>query len=86
VGSVDALRCIAWGGRALVVGFAGGAIEQVRALAPCRGVESIPDHPSWHLRFHDIISSHSTSSFSRTSLLSASSGVLTLVRRSLVTR
>jgi len=32
-GSADALRCIAWGGRALVVGFAGGAIEQVRALS-----------------------------------------------------
>jgi threonine dehydrogenase-like Zn-dependent dehydrogenase len=29
MGSVDALKCIAWGGRALVVGFAGGAIEQV---------------------------------------------------------
>ncbi|KAI0293889.1 NAD-P-binding protein [Multifurca ochricompacta] len=25
----DALKCIAWGGRALVVGFAGGAIEQL---------------------------------------------------------
>jgi len=27
---VDALKCIVWGGRALVVGFAGGAIEKVR--------------------------------------------------------
>ena len=38
--SVDALKCIAWGGRALVVGFAGGAIEQVRTLSCCRGYRS----------------------------------------------
>ena len=30
----DSLKCIAWSGRALVVGFAGGAIEKVR-IAPC---------------------------------------------------
>jgi hypothetical protein len=29
--SVDCLKCIAWKGRAVVVGFAGGAIEQVDA-------------------------------------------------------
>jgi hypothetical protein len=51
VGSVDALKCIAWGGRALVVGFAGGAIEQVRTLSCWKDVETIPDHPSRHLRF-----------------------------------
>jgi hypothetical protein len=28
---VDCLKCIAWKGRAVVVGFAGGAIEQVHA-------------------------------------------------------
>ena len=27
---VDALKCIVWGGRALVIGFAGGEIEKVR--------------------------------------------------------
>jgi len=26
----DALKCIAWKGRALVIGFAGGTIEKVR--------------------------------------------------------
>jgi hypothetical protein len=26
---LDSLKCIAWGGRALVIGFAGGAIEQL---------------------------------------------------------
>ena len=35
-GSVDTLKCISWGGRALLVGFAGGAIEQVRILSCCR--------------------------------------------------
>ena len=30
----DSLKCIAWSGRALVVGFAGGAIEKVR-VTPC---------------------------------------------------
>ena len=31
--STDALKCTVWGGRALVVGFAGGEIEKVR-VAP----------------------------------------------------
>jgi hypothetical protein len=31
--SKDALKCTAWGGRALVVGFAGGEIEKVRVAA-----------------------------------------------------
>jgi hypothetical protein len=26
----DALKCVVWGGRALVIGFAGGEIEKVR--------------------------------------------------------
>ena len=42
MGSVDALKCIAWGGRALVVGFAGGAIEQVRTQSCCGGLRSGP--------------------------------------------
>jgi NADPH2:quinone reductase len=28
----DALRCVGWGGRALVIGFAGGEIEKVRGV------------------------------------------------------
>jgi NADPH2:quinone reductase len=30
--SADSLKCIAWSGRALVVGFAGGQIEKVRVV------------------------------------------------------
>lgn len=30
---IDCLKCIAWKGRAIVVGFAGGQIEKVRAVA-----------------------------------------------------
>ena len=29
---IDSLKCIAWKGRAVVVGFAGGKIEQVLAV------------------------------------------------------
>lgn len=28
----DALKCVVWGGRALVIGFAGGGIEKVRGV------------------------------------------------------
>ena len=28
----DALKCVVWGGRALVIGFAGGEIEKVRGV------------------------------------------------------
>jgi hypothetical protein len=31
----DALKCVAWGGRALVIGFAGGEIEKVRSVTSC---------------------------------------------------
>jgi NADPH:quinone reductase len=51
----DALKCVVWGGRALVVGFAGGEIEKVRwfyeypnspTLAPTRpGSTALPQLP-----------------------------------------
>jgi hypothetical protein len=33
---IDALKCVVWGGRALVVGFAGGEIEKVRVILLAR--------------------------------------------------
>ena len=40
--STDSLKCIAWSGRALVVGFAGGQIEKV-CDAPCIARSDITD-------------------------------------------
>jgi hypothetical protein len=52
--SLDALKCIAWGGRALVVGFAGGAIEQVHLLAGGSvQKETLTRRPSLFLVIHD---------------------------------
>jgi hypothetical protein len=36
----DALKCIVWGGRALVIGFAGGEIEKVRGVTSRRIAQS----------------------------------------------
>jgi threonine dehydrogenase-like Zn-dependent dehydrogenase len=80
MGSVDALKCIAWGGRALVVGFAGGAIEQVCTLSCWRGKVTLIIRISISDFMNVVISSRSTLSFSRMFPLSASSGARTLVR------
>ena len=70
----DSLKCIAWSGRAIVVGFAGGEIEKVRD-APCElGTEShLIDVNSFHLIWYS----------SRTYLSSVYSGGLIRVRTSL---